>query len=304
MNDNRLGDGAILALFEDLALKAGQAIMKVYDAGFVTDTKADSSPVTEADRAAEKIILAGLRDGLQGIVCVAEEEISAGKVPGDLGSEFILIDPLDGTKEFIVNIALVRDGKPVIGVVFAPARGDIYSGRPGHANHGRVSSAFAIEKSSAMSARGAASPPKVVASRSHRTPETDVFIEKFPGAETVSVGSSLKFCLLASGEADLYPRFGRTMEWDTAAGDAVLRAAGGSVRLRQAQAGRRRRLRQSLVRRDRGRRAAVIDRRRLKRRRRGSAGSLPVLMPQRSLYFRVQRRSFHSFAVQTQSPSA
>ena len=238
MNDNRHGDGAILALFEDLALKAGQAIMKVYDAGFVTDTKADSSPVTEADRAAEKIILAGLRDGLQGIVCVAEEEISAGKVPGDLGSEFILIDPLDGTKEFIgrksdftVNIALVRDGKPVIGVVFAPARGDIYSGRPGHASHGRVSSAFAIEKSSAMSVREAASPPKVVASRSHRTPETDVFIEKFPGAETVSVGSSLKFCLLASGEADLYPRFGRTMEWDTAAGDAVLRAAGGTTRL-------------------------------------------------------------------------
>lgn len=238
MSDPTRNDAAILALFEELALEAGKAIMEVYDAGFVADTKADSSPVTEADRAAERIILAGLHERLAGIPCVAEEEISAGKVPGDLGSEFILVDPLDGTKEFIgrksdftVNIALVRDGVPVVGVVYAPARGDIYSGRPGHATHGRVSRCFAIEETEEMSVRAAATLPKVVASRSHRTPETDTFIEKFPGAETVSVGSSLKFCLLASGEADLYPRFGRTMEWDTAAGDAVLRAAGGATRL-------------------------------------------------------------------------
>lgn len=236
MNGPDRTDEAILALFEDLALTAGRAIMEVYESGFVADTKADSSPVTEADRAAERIILSGLRKRLDGVVCVAEEEVSGGTVPGDLGAEFILIDPLDGTKEFVgrksdftVNIAMVRSGAPVIGVVFAPARSAIYSGRPGRASRATVSADYRIEERVPIAVRAAARPPRIVASRSHRTAETDAFIARFPDAETVSVGSSLKFCLVAGGEADLYPRFGRTMEWDTAAGDAVLRAAGGTT---------------------------------------------------------------------------
>ncbi|MFN3549398.1 MAG: 3'(2'),5'-bisphosphate nucleotidase CysQ [Mesorhizobium sp.] len=231
-------DGEILALFEDLALEAGRAVLAVYATDFDTRTKADASPVTEADQAAEAIILKGLRERLPGIVCVAEEEVAEGKVPAALGSAFILVDPLDGTKEFVgrkgdftVNIALVRDGVPAIGAVYAPARNTLYSGRPGEATIADVSPEGAVVARRPMAARPAANPPRIVASRSHRTPETDAFIDKHPGAETVSVGSSLKFCLLANGEADLYPRFGRTMEWDTAAGDAVLRAAGGATTL-------------------------------------------------------------------------
>lgn len=231
-------DEDILALFEDLALAAGRAIMAVYATDFDTLTKADASPVTEADRAAEAIILAGLRARLPGIVCVAEEEMADGKVPVALGSAFILVDPLDGTKEFVgrkgdftVNIALVRDGVPVVGAVYAPARHALYAGRPGAAMIAEVTPQGEVVGRRPMAARKAANPPRIVASRSHRTPETDAFIDRHPGAETVSVGSSLKFCLLANGEADLYPRFGRTMEWDTAAGDAVLRAAGGTTTL-------------------------------------------------------------------------
>ncbi|MDN2582179.1 3'(2'),5'-bisphosphate nucleotidase CysQ [Aquibium sp. ELW1220] len=231
-------DETILALFEDLALAAGRAIMAVYATDFDTRTKADASPVTEADRAAEAIILEGLRAALPGVVCVAEEEVADGKVPAALGSAFILVDPLDGTKEFVgrkgdftVNIALVRDGVPSVGAVYAPARNVLYTGRPGEATIAEVTPEGVVVGRRPMAARRAASPPRIVASRSHRTPETDAFIDGHPGAETVSVGSSLKFCLLANGEADLYPRFGRTMEWDTAAGDAVLRAAGGSTSL-------------------------------------------------------------------------
>jgi 3'(2'), 5'-bisphosphate nucleotidase len=169
---------------------------------------------------------------------VAEEEVADGKVPAALGSAFILVDPLDGTKEFVgrkgdftVNIALVRDGAPSIGAVYAPARNTLYAGRPGEATVAELSPDGVVLSRRPMAARAAANPRRIVASRSHRTPETDSFIDRYPGAETVSVGSSLKFCLLANGEADLYPRFGRTMEWDTAAPHAVLEAAGGRIRL-------------------------------------------------------------------------
>ncbi|WP_353646443.1 3'(2'),5'-bisphosphate nucleotidase CysQ [Mesorhizobium sp. WSM2239] len=231
-------DAAVLALFEGLALSAGRAIMAIFDAAIVFETKADASPVTEADRAAERVILEGLRETLAGIACVAEEEIAAGVVPVLEGDAILLIDPLDGTKEFInrnsdftVNIALVRRGVPEIGVVYAPARGVLYSGRPGEATEVSISPDFLPAARRKISARNATKPLTIVASRSHRTPETDEFIARFEGPEIISVGSSLKFCLLASGEADLYPRFGRTMEWDTAAGDAVLRAAGGRTTL-------------------------------------------------------------------------
>jgi 3'(2'), 5'-bisphosphate nucleotidase len=227
-------DAAILAIFEKLALAAGHRIMEIRDAGVTTELKPDSSPVTEADRAAEVIILEGLRHSFPGIDCVAEEECAGGRAPGDLGDAFFLVDPLDGTKEFVrgntdftVNIALIRDGVPELGVVFAPATGRMFSGRQGSAEEISVGQDSTTISRHAITVRHGNRPPLIVASRSHRTAETNAYISRFEGAEIVSVGSSLKFCLLASGKADLYPRFGRTMEWDTAAGDAVLRAAGG-----------------------------------------------------------------------------
>lgn len=228
-------DGAhLLERLEQLALAAGREIMAVYRAGADVEHKADASPVTEADRRAEAVILAGLRESFPDVACVAEEECSAGLVPTTLGDAFFLIDPLDGTKEFIsrrpdftVNIALVKGGVPTAGVVFAPAQGMLYAGYGNQAWEAEVSPEGEVLARSPIHARSLSASPVIVASRSHRTPETDAFIADYPGAEIVSVGSSLKFCLLASGKADIYPRFGRTMEWDTAAGDAVLRAAGG-----------------------------------------------------------------------------
>ncbi len=237
VTDLSSSDDRMLARLEELALAAGREIMDVYHAGANVEHKADASPVTEADRRAEAVILAGLRESFPGIPCVAEEECSAGLLPGSLGEAFFLVDPLDGTKEFInrrpdftVNIALVRNGEPVVGVVFAPASGKLYAGRPGEAWQAEVSAEGEVLARRSIQVRACGNSPVIVASRSHRTPETDTFIADYPGAEIVSIGSSLKFCLLASGQADLYPRFGRTMEWDTAAGDAVLRAAGGSTR--------------------------------------------------------------------------
>ncbi len=229
-------EAGMLALFERLALEAGREIMRVFHAGYAVHEKADASPVTEADRRAEEIILSGLRAAFPATPCVAEEEVSAGIVPVELGEEFFLIDPLDGTKEFVnrrtdftVNIALVRQGVPEIGVVFAPCTGRLYSGQPGRAEAAQVDAEFHIASRRGISVRTSVPPLAVVASRSHNTPETEAYIRSLGGAEIVSVGSSLKFCLVASAEADIYPRFGRTMEWDTAAGDAVLRAAGGTT---------------------------------------------------------------------------
>lgn len=227
-------DATVLAVLETLAIAAGQAVMAVFHAGCAVERKHDASPVTEADRAAEAVILAGLRAAFPDVPCVAEEEAAAGILPEIRGGDFFLVDPLDGTKEFIsrnadftVNIALVRDGRPEIGVVFAPHSGRLFAGRPGHAEAVEFDGAHATSSRRRIAAREGSVPLTIVASRSHRTPETDLFIRTVQAAEIVSVGSSLKFCLIAGGEADLYPRFGPTMEWDTAAGDAVLRAAGG-----------------------------------------------------------------------------
>ena len=230
-------DRLMLEIFERLALAAGREVMRVFHAGCAVDQKTDSSPVTEADRESEKIILAGLRSEYPDIPCVAEEEASAGIVPPDLDGAFFLIDPLDGTKEFVnrrtdftVNIALVRHGVPEVGVVFAPCTGRFFSGRPGRAESLEINGDYEIVGRLPISVRAAVAPLAVVASRSHNTPETEAYIRDLGAAEIVSVGSSLKFCLVAGAEADVYPRFGRTMEWDTAAGDAVLRAAGGMTR--------------------------------------------------------------------------
>jgi 3'(2'), 5'-bisphosphate nucleotidase len=230
-------DTAVSAVFEQLALEAGHVIMAIFGTGVAFQVKADASPVTEADRAAERIILDGLRRAFPKIPCVAEEEMAEGPCHAELGDTFFLVDPLDGTKEFVnrrsdftVNIALVRKGIPEIGVVYAPAQGVLYAGRPGEASECQTVDSKAVRRRG-ICVGTRAQPPRIVASRSHRTRETEDFLAKFEGAQTVSVGSSLKFCHVASGRADFYPRFGPTMEWDTAAGDAILRAAGGTTKL-------------------------------------------------------------------------
>jgi 3'(2'),5'-bisphosphate nucleotidase len=213
--------------------------MAVYASNFAVASKADLSPVTEADARAEKVILEGLRKHWPDIPVLAEEQAAAGEMP-QLGAKFFLVDPLDGTKEFIsrngeftINIALAENGSPVEGVVYAPAVNRIYWGKRGHG-------AAAAELAPGQPLKDAKwqiiRPRKnegghitVVASRSHMDPETEAFLAGIPEKSLVSAGSSLKFCLVAEGKADLYPRFGRTMEWDTAAGQAVLEAAGGRV---------------------------------------------------------------------------
>ena len=220
-----------------VTLEAGRAIMAVHASAVDVEWKGDGSPVTEADQKAEAIILAALKEIAPRTPVVAEEEVAAGRTPV-IGAEFVLVDPLDGTKEFLrgddsrgeftVNIGLVRDGEPVAGVVFAPALGRLWAARPGAAWTIDVVDGVSTGPGRPIATR---TPPDAgltaVASRSHRTPETDAFLEAYPVTDFRSAGSSLKFCLVAEGEADLYPRLGRTMEWDTAAGDAVLRAAGG-----------------------------------------------------------------------------
>jgi 3'(2'), 5'-bisphosphate nucleotidase len=221
------------------AIEAGRAAFAIYRSDFDVQTKQDESPVTAADHAAEAIILAHLERGAAGIPVVAEEQVAAGRIPAS-ASTFFLVDPVDGTKEFIqkrgdftVNIALVTDGVPQLGVVYAPARSQLFAGdaQAGHAF--RTGQSPEETEQASRAPIHTRTPPAngltVVASRSHRSPETDAWLGKLTVAELVSVGSSLKFCLVAAGEADIYPRLGPTMEWDTAAGHAVLSAAGGTV---------------------------------------------------------------------------
>lgn len=226
----------MLATFEKAALLAGRAILDVHEAGPSTSYKADRSPVTEADEQAEAIILAELAAAYPDIPVVAEESVAAGRVPAIEGRRFILVDPLDGTKEFIngypdftVNIALIENGVPVLGAVYAPALHVAYLGGEGQAEKLIVADDLTVANRTPISARQVEAPPVCVASRSHNSAETEAFLKTSGAADIRCIGSSLKFCLLAEGVADLYPRFGRTMEWDTAAGDAVLRAAGGST---------------------------------------------------------------------------
>ncbi len=221
------------------ALEAGRAIFHIYRGGFHVTHKADLSPVTNADHAAEAIILKVLAHVAPGVPVVAEEEVAAGRTPS-VGAEFFLVDPLDGTKEFIqkrsdftVNIALIRGGMPVLGVVYAPANSQLFTGDvSGRAATRSANDPLSAEPALHESIRVRAAPQQgltVVASRSHSTPQTDAYLAQYTVAERVPIGSSLKFCLVAAGQADLYPRLGPTMEWDTAAGHAVLLAAGGSV---------------------------------------------------------------------------
>ncbi len=217
----------------DTARSAGDAIMRVYEEAPEASVKSDGSPVTTADRLAEQIILKDLSAIAPDIPVVSEESATSHAIAAP--DAFFLVDPLDGTKEFLkrdkkggftVNIALINKGEPVLGVVYAPALDRLFAG-------GRGLGASEISHGTRRKIgirRCPESGPVAVASASHRESKTDLWLTENLISETISIGSSLKFCLLASGECDVYPRFGPTMEWDTAAGDAVLRAAGGCVK--------------------------------------------------------------------------
>jgi len=228
---------ALTPVLREIALAAGDVIMQIYDAeDFEVRSKSDDSPVTAADEAADALISAALAKAFPDTLCVTEEQAAS---HAQAAETFFIVDPLDGTKEFIkrrgdftVNIAYVEAGVPIRGVVYAPARQRLFYTladgstveEAGPFDHKRAGQTKPLRVAQPDNAR-----LMVVASKSHRTPETDAYISKYSVRDTASAGSSLKFCLVATGEADFYPRLGRTMEWDTAAGDAVLRGAGGAV---------------------------------------------------------------------------
>ncbi|GAA0787857.1 3'(2'),5'-bisphosphate nucleotidase [Roseibium denhamense] len=237
-----LTEAQVKALNE-LAVEAGKVIMTIYAEPFEALDKSDGSPVTKADGAAEAIILQGLSNLFPGIPVVAEEAVEAGDLPS-AGDRYFLVDPLDGTKEFLkkngeftVNIALIENGVPVFGVVAAPALDEVFWGgcwaTGGEARQQAFKGTISgpeITTVTPISVRAApAAGLSVLASRSHLSEETAALIDQLNVAERLSVGSSLKLCWVAAGRADLYPRLAPTMQWDIAAGDAVVRAAGGSV---------------------------------------------------------------------------
>ena len=216
-----------------LADSAGAVIMDHYRGEVEVKTKSDASPVTAADEAGEAVILEGLARLAPEIPVIAEEKVAAGDIPEVGDGRFWLVDPLDGTKEFIskngeftVNIALIDGDGPLLGVVLAPAREKAWWGCRGHGAHMR-------DPEGQVTAIKVRPTPTdgltAVASRSHSDQATEDFLDKVGATERISAGSSLKFCLVAEGRADIYPRFGPTMEWDVAAGHAVLLAAGGHV---------------------------------------------------------------------------
>ena len=227
----------LIPVIRRLALEAGDKIMEIYGMDdFDVKSKSDDSPVTAADEAADALISAGLRAAFPDVMLVTEEQAATHSTTGDT---FLIVDPLDGTKEFVhrrgdftVNIALVEGGVPTRGVVYAPAKGRMFFTQ---ADGQAVEETGALDKETL----GDVTPMRVadsdnaalmvVASKSHRDQATDDYINKYSVSDMKSAGSSLKFCLVATGEADLYPRVGRTMEWDTAAGHAVLAGAGGRV---------------------------------------------------------------------------
>ena len=220
----------------DIAEAAGRVILEIYAGDFAVREKADRSPVSDADERAEALILEALAGLAPGIPVVAEERAAAGEIPEVADRPFFLVDPLDGTREFVqrrgeftVNIALIVDGVPVLGAVHIPVAGETYwVARPGAAPRAKARLVGGVSRSIA-----ARRPPPdglvAIASRSHRDRETDALLADLGVTETLAAGSSLKFCRVAEGAADVYPRFGPTSEWDTAAGHAVLAAAGGRV---------------------------------------------------------------------------
>lgn len=217
-----------------IAVRAGQEIMNVYKTDFDVEHKGDDSPVTAADKRAENLINQAIKNEIGAdFPIIGEEAFSDGHAPLLSGGPFWLVDPLDGTKEFVnksdeftVNIALIDAGRPVVGVVHAPATGDVYMGSPQGAfwDKGTGDGPQPI-KCRPWPSNGLTA----LVSKTHKSPETDEYLKQYTIKNETSAGSSLKFCLIARGAADIYPRLGRTMEWDTAAAHAVVRAAGGSV---------------------------------------------------------------------------
>lgn len=238
-----MGNGPLRELLQELeviAAEAGHLIASMRAAGTGWQMKSDGSPVTDADRYAEDLILTRLEGIADGAPVVAEERVAAHGAPDQAARRFFLVDPLDGTKEFVkgssdytVNIALIEDHVPVAGVVVAPARATLYSGAGGIATRACITSNAGFDARTRIRARCAPAQLVAVASVSHANPATDEFMTRAKVASRVAVGSSLKFCLVACGEADVYPRLGRTMQWDTAAGDAVVRSAGGVTLTRE-----------------------------------------------------------------------
>jgi 3'(2'), 5'-bisphosphate nucleotidase len=223
--------GLLLDNIAEAAREAGEAILEVVRLGFEVESKRDSSPVTQADRAAELIILSALARVAPGVPVIAEEEVAAGRIPAH-DDIYFLVDPLDGTKEFVrggddytVNIGLIEGGRPKLGVVFAPATGRLHAGILGA---GAWCEDGGVRRSIRTRPRG--TELTAVASKSHLNQSTIDYLQAAVGTcGYVAVGSSLKFCIVAEGNADIYPRASRTSEWDTAAGHAVLLAAGGLV---------------------------------------------------------------------------
>ncbi len=222
-----------------LAAEAGRLILSLSAGGLEVRTKEDASPVTNADMRAEEMLLAGLARILPGVPILAEEQASGGNVP-DVGGTFLVIDPLDGTKEYVsgraeytVNIGLVEDGRPRLGILSVPALGRMYWGLTG-AGAARAIHAPGLlptgEDFTPITTRAPASPPVALTSRGHNDAATEAFLDRLGAEERQRLGSAYKFALVAEGSADLYPRFAGTMEWDTAAGEALLTAAGGGVR--------------------------------------------------------------------------
>ena len=215
------------------AREAGAAILEIYATEFAVRRKGDASPVTDADERAEAIILAALGKAAPEIPVIAEESVARAGAPGAAPPRYWLVDPLDGTKEFVarngeftVNIGLIEQGRPVLGVIHVPVRGTTYAAAgPGSATR-QVGDAPPV----AIAARLAPARPVIVHSRSHaKSRRLAEYLAAHPASQALISGSAVKFCLVAEGSADLYPRFGETMEWDTAAGQAILEAAGGSV---------------------------------------------------------------------------
>jgi 3'(2'), 5'-bisphosphate nucleotidase len=224
----------MFAALEALAIEAGRIILRIRAEGVCADLKLDGSPVTKADRAAEEHIIAGLQRIDPTMPIIAEECSYDSGVPDILPDRYFLVDPLDGTKEFIagrsdftVNIAVIQGGVPAMGVVVAPDRNELFSGGRGVSYRCRLSFDGLVDEREKIATRLPCEPLTAVFSASHANTETNSLLESTAIDQKISIGSSLKFCLVAAGQADIYPRLGRTMQWDTAAGDAVLRNAGG-----------------------------------------------------------------------------
>ena len=224
-------DAELLERLAAIARDAGARILELYERGCEVSEKPDCSPVTEADLAAEAIIFAGLAECAPGVPVVAEEACAAGRIPA-AGRRFFLVDPLDGTKDFVargrdftVNVALIEDGVPRLGVVQVPIDGSLYGGIAGQGAWRERDGVRAPIRVRDVPAEGRTA----LVSRDHHLAETTAYLDALGVARSVAVGSSLKYCLIAAGEADLSARHGPTSEWDTAAGHAVLMAAGGGI---------------------------------------------------------------------------